>query len=66
MGDGHIYCSCGHAIVSHDPANTAGFVCCIRGCGCSQFTRRDDGWSQDAFDAQLARADALLRAQDES
>jgi hypothetical protein len=39
MGDGDLYCHCGHAIVSHNPAGET-FACCVRGCDCAQFTRR--------------------------
>jgi hypothetical protein len=38
MKSGNIYCQCGHAIVSHNPAGET-FACCVRSCGCTQFTR---------------------------
>lgn len=36
MKSGNIYCTCGHAIVSHNPAGET-FACCIRGCDCREF-----------------------------
>jgi len=49
MGDGNIYCTCGHAIVSHNPAGET-FACCIRGCSCSQFHRRPEKADLDAIE----------------
>lgn len=34
----NIYCKCGHAIISHDPARET-FKCCVKGCDCKQFKR---------------------------
>jgi hypothetical protein len=39
--DGNIYCECGHAIISHDPAKET-FVCCVKGCDCKQFKKEQD------------------------
>lgn len=47
------YCTCGHAIVSHNPARDD-VPCCIGGCDCTRFIEREKAQALAAMDEIVA------------